>query len=355
MSFSQQLEKMVLENWEDGVWVNRMQELPFYDDEGRLIRKEIAHWNSTEAVWEDQTRMEYSRDEDGVLLSRETFKWDIQLSDWQPSLKASYTIDDQNKPSFVLTEKFDGEEWSNQSLADYEYNAKGQLVKKQLSRWDESTLTWNAYRAYEYQFEDTKRVGYTIYFKDNQTNEWQFYKRASYHYNNETVEYIVFETWLDGQWENHSVRMNFRDEFGSLNAMEVEVFDPISGDLKNSSSVSYELTDFGKISSSTSKKWVSEKWENLQRSTYHYSGDGTMMYEGFETNREMELFPNPAGEKLTIRSLSDGQLTVIDALGKVILQYMNSEEVVHLDISSWEMGMYSVQVDGKEVQKFVKQ
>jgi hypothetical protein len=137
--------------------------------------------------------------------------------------------------------------------------------------------------------------------------------------------------------------------------MEMDLFENESWE--KSSHADYELTDFGKISNTTSKKWQSgaSNWENLQRSTYYYSKDGVMMSEWMEITKDMELFPNPAVESLTIRSLPKGTLTILDALGKMVLQTENSDDEMQLDVSKWEMGVYSVRINGNEVQQFVKQ
>ena len=107
-----------------------MQELPFYNEEGRLIRKEIAHWNSSSNQWEDQRKTEYQRDENGNLLSREIFKWNPELSTWKANQRASFSINDQNKPSNVLTEIRDENGWYNQSVDEYEYDANGDVIKR---------------------------------------------------------------------------------------------------------------------------------------------------------------------------------------------------------------------------------
>ena len=80
-----------------------------------------------------------------------------------------------------------------------------------------------------------------------------------------------------------------------------------------------------------------------------------MMSEWMEITKDMELFPNPAVESLTIRSLPKGTLTILDALGKMVLQTENSDDEMQLDVSKWEMGVYSVRINGNEVQQFVKQ
>ena len=357
-AISQQLNRMLLENWKDGAWENRMQQLPFYDEEGRLKKQEIAHWNAELGVWEDQTKTEFNRDENGILLTRETYKWSQDESKWNGTIRASYTINEINKPSSVLTEVQDESGWYNQSIDEYAYDANGNLVERIRQRWDKHAISWILDRKFTYEIESDRTAGYTICFWDNQLGEWEPYKKSDYQYTQDkTLDQIIFDTWIDGEWKQHSVRKNIRDEKGVINSMEVDLFEEKTTLIQKYSHVDYQMTDFGKISESISKKWKSElaNWENLQRSTYYYSKDGEMLEDFTEPNKTLEIFPNPAVESLTIHSLPKGTMTILDAMGKIVFEGVNNEEEIQLDVSKWEIGVYTVQVNGKDIEKFVKQ
>ncbi len=349
---------MVLENWSNGAWENRMQQLPSYDEDGRLVKNEIAHWNTVLKVWEDQTKTVFNRDEDGILLSRETFKWLQDQSIWQATIRASFTINDEKKPSSVLNEVRNELGWYNRSIDEYKYDENGNLIERRSERWDKQLTSWVPERKFNYTIESDRTAGYTIYFWDKKAGEWQAYKKASYHYaKGEIIDHISYDSWIDGSWKEYSIRRNFHDEEGFVNTMEVDKFDLASETWLKASHVEYELMDFGKISESISKKWnaESDSWDNLQRSVYSYSKDGEMIKEWSKENNTMELFPNPVMESLTIRSLPVGRITILDALGKIVFRTENTEEAMQVDVSKWEIGVYSVQVDGSEIQKFVKQ
>ncbi|MDG1334007.1 MAG: T9SS type A sorting domain-containing protein [Crocinitomicaceae bacterium] len=247
--------------------------------------------------------------------------------------------------------------WLNKSIEEYKYDENGNLLERQLSRWNQESVSWVPYRKYERKMESDRKAGYSIDYWDFHTEDWRAYKRASYRYSDKgKVDHILFETWIDNKWENHSIRKNSHNTEDELSFMEVDLFDNESMGWNKSSHVDYELTEFGKLSASISKKWKSENsdWENLQRFTYYYSEKGAMLSAWTDTSKEMELFPNPAVDNLNIRSLPTGTITILDALGKIIMQTENSENEIQLDVSKWEMGVYSVQVNGEEVQKFVK-
>ena len=358
-SLSQQLNKIVLENWNNGAWENRMQQLPSYDEEGRISKNEIAHWNSVLKVWEDQTKTVFSRDKNGNLLTRETFEWLEDQSIWQATIRSSYSINKQNKPATVLNEIRNEAGWVNQSIDEYTYDANGKMIERRNERWDKNLMSWVPSRKFNYVIESNRKAGYTIYFWESQLKEWQEYKKANYHYSEaNNIESISFESWIDGEWKNHSIRRNAHDEQGMIHTMDVDLFDQSAEIWGKSSHVDYELTDFGKISKSTSKKWDGDLsvWNNLQKSTYSYSNDGDVIEEWSQSNESMEIFPNPAMESITIRSIPAGTIRIIDALGKVVLQTKNNDqEEMQLDVSKWEIGVYSVQVNGNEVQQFVKQ
>lgn len=349
---------MVLENWKGGAWENRMQQLPFYDEEGRLVKKEIALWNTELSVWENQSKQEFKRDENGVLLIRETYIWSRDESKWNGTLRASYSINELNKHSSVLTEAQGENGWYNQSINEYSYDANGNLIERLRQRWDGQLISWIPDRKFSYEIKSDRTASYTIYFWDNQVGEWQSYKKASYTYGqDETIEQILAESWNDGEWEQYSVRKNNRDEKGVLISIETDLFEEEIELFQKASHVDITMTDFGKISESKSKKWKKESsnWENLQRSTYYYSKDGETVEEWTEPNNAMELYPNPAFEILTIQSPPKGMVTILDALGQKVFQSENKEEQLQVDVSKWEIGVYTVQVNGEEIQKFVKQ
>ena len=357
-SMSQQLERFLLENWSNGAWENRMQQLPTYDDEGRLASREIAHWDAILKVWEDQTKTVFNRDEKGSLLTREIFNWMPDQSIWQATLRSSFTNNAKNKPSSVLNEALNEQGWYNKSIDEYKYDANGKMIQRINERWDKHLTAWVPYSKFDYTIESNRTAGYTTYFWDTQLAKWDAYKKASYFYTaSGNIDHILYETQVDGSWKNYSVRKNSCDDKGVLNTMEVDNFDPTSETWNKTSHVDYLMTDFNKLSESLSKKWNNEMsdWENLQRFTYSYSEDGETINEWSEENNEMEIFPNPVKESLTIRSLPIGAITILDAIGKVVFQVENDKDQIHLDVSKWEIGVYSVQANGNEIQKFVKQ
>jgi hypothetical protein len=202
--------------------------------------------------------------------------------------------------------------------------------------------------------------GYSIFVWDKITSNWRPYKKATYIYTaaDRSLESIRYETWQDENWIDHSIRRNKEYDAGYLQLVEVELVDPSSATWKKSSRVEYSMTDFDKLNQTISKKWNVDDgvWENLQRSTYTYSKDGQMIEDWSEENAHMELFPNPASEKVMLRSLPNGTITIVDAQGKVIKTIVDNElESIQVDVSKWENGIYSVRVADNEVKRFVKQ
>lgn len=348
---------MLLENWSNGAWENTMQQLPSYDEKGRLIKNEIAYWNTELNLWEAKTKTIFNRDIDGNLLSRETLKWMPDQGIWQASIRANYTNNEFKKPSTVLNEVFDGNVWSNQSIEDLKYNGNGKMTEKLTERWNKQLLSWVPDRKFIYSIESDRTAGYIIYFWDNNLAQWQPHKKAKNVYVDDAIDCILFDTWIDDAWEAQSIRKNTYDKEGALSELQVDDFETSTETWSKSSHVDFELTDFGKIAQSIHKKWNTESgnWENLQRSSYTYSKTGEMIEDWMDNNKQVELFPNPATETLTIRSLPKGKITVHDALGKVVFESDNTEPELKLDVTKWEIGVYTVQVNGNETEKFVKQ
>lgn len=350
---AQQLNRMLIENWEKGAWENRMQQLPFYDDEGRIIRKEMTTWNKELQVWENNTKTSYVRDENGALLKREELKW--SQSKWNKVKRMSYSLDEQDKPISVLTEVHDGKAWNNQIVDEYVYDANGMMIEKRSQRWNQQSNEWIQGQKFVYTYDINRKTGYIIYFWNAQIKDWQLYKKVSYNYHDgDQVDQILFESWAEGNWEKNSVRKYTYDEDETVGFIEVDKFEPISEEWQKSTHVDYEFNNLGEIATSISKKRNQTEvgWVNLQRSTYSYT-EGETVKDALEDG--IELFPNPAKETISIRTNSNGELIIFDALGKKVMEMENQEAFVTVDISKWENGAYSVKVNGCEVQKFVKE
>jgi hypothetical protein len=76
--------------------------------------------------------------------------------------------------------------------------------------------------------------------------------------------------------------------------------------------------------------------------SYEYVGISEWMYE------DIQIYPNPAIERITIRpSAEGGQITIINSAGQIVLSSGLIRSVLEIDIATWSSGVYTVQYTGE--------
>jgi hypothetical protein len=88
--------------------------------------------------------------------------------------------------------------------------------------------------------------------------------------------------------------------------------------------------------------WVEAimSWMNIP----HYTGDITSLTKESEPKELLKIIPNPSHEKIHV-ILSDEafSLKIIDQTGRLLLECQSSDQIVHLDLSSYRPGIYWVE------------
>jgi hypothetical protein len=75
-----------------------------------------------------------------------------------------------------------------------------------------------------------------------------------------------------------------------------------------------------------------------------------------EIENHFALFPNPTSDQLTIslrENRSNTKCTIIDNLGKEVMEFNVSEGDNTIDINNLDKGIYNVKIDSKNI-KFIK-
>ncbi|MBL7781709.1 MAG: glycoside hydrolase family 9 protein [Saprospiraceae bacterium] len=113
--------------------------------------------------------------------------------------------------------------------------------------------------------------------------------------------------------------------------------------------------------------WPESSWEISEPAIY-YNAAYIMLLSNFVANpvvsttspsnpeTQFELFPNPAGDRCTLRFSTSGKrdIRVFDANGKIVLTRQVTEKETYLDLKNLPAGVYSISVAGTQKQ-LVKQ
>ena len=78
--------------------------------------------------------------------------------------------------------------------------------------------------------------------------------------------------------------------------------------------------------------------------------------EQLSTGTEFELYPNPASNKLQIRSSCKiYKTTITNQTGQTLITTAGGQYYEQIDVSSLPAGIYSVEINDTAVRKFVKE
>jgi len=126
------------------VWINDINDLYFYDQNGNNNEKIRQDWNSTDSSWVNDYRYLYEYDINNVLLSVIYQDWQLDSLDWKNIWRETYTYTPQSQPATMIKETWIPETgWNNYVLRTYLYDANYNWTEKLTQLWDGSN--WNNY------------------------------------------------------------------------------------------------------------------------------------------------------------------------------------------------------------------
>jgi hypothetical protein len=356
LSNAQRLEHMLLEQWSIDSWQNKMDQTHTYSSDNQLEVNTIRYWNETQNAWMNHSKTSFHRNENGRVLRKEIDLWNAHANQWDLSQKTMYTYDLSGNATSIVTTIFQGGNWKNQQQEVSEYGAENQLTVKISQKWNEDASEWQNERRYTYEFSADQLKHYAIDYWNNALHNWENYKQVQYLFSSENeLESRVDYSWLNQEWKVTTVQTYEYNIDLVVNEVTTQKYNEDTEMFEPSNHVHYRLNSYQKLEESLTQKWLEGQFVNSQRFTYNYSAqDEIVEYDGFRIN-QLELFPNPTARFITIRDLNNGQITIADERGRVVMQIENKEEEsITLDVSSWETGTYFLNSSNGLIQKFVK-
>lgn len=128
------------------VWINDINDLYSYDNNGNRIENIRQDWNSTDSIWVNDYRYLYEYDINNVLLSIVYQDWQTDSLNWKNVWRETYTYTPQNRIAAMLKETWTPESgWNNYVLRTYFYDGNYNWTEKLTQLWD-GTAWKNYYR-----------------------------------------------------------------------------------------------------------------------------------------------------------------------------------------------------------------
>lgn len=296
-------------------------------------------------------------------------------------------------------------EWILFSRQDYTY--ENDILKTQtLSTYDETTQEWLLREKYDFitDKEDHKLISYTLYRYDISVEALLPFEKSSFEYdnnnNNTSISTAKYDITSD-KWFNTNKKDNFfnsnnvidssihykyvLDKFISVGKTlytydkDINTVTLLSYDTKNSVWVEELRTEYFyekennpnliypiSLNTNKEKKIIAQKvYEKMEKmwlephiSNFFYSEKEVISISSPAAKTDnLRVFPNPAQTEINVVLESDGNITIYDIQGKVIIKD-NVIKDKKIDIQSLEKGLYMYTIiskEGKISGKFLKQ
>lgn len=228
--------------------------------------------------------------------------------------------------------------WDTIARDRYVYsNPKPNIKITTILTWDNTNHVW----ANKKKTETTSNLlGQHILSIDSvwntKTNSWQGYMKSETEYGPQN-EVVTKTLYAYGPHSNRWIRQS-KEEYGYYDNGDIEF-------------INLYLVDY-----------FSESWYLDERALYQYSGRPVLTGKSLITASNLQVYPNPATNWLTISPGQNvaGKYSIIDLNGRICKtgDCSNTAENV-IDISDLDTGFYIVQIQingiGNQVFKFVKQ
>ena len=295
----------VIQSWLSGAWQNSYKFYSSYDAGGNVISEGDASWS--DGAWVNETRNTYTLDAQGKALTSLYEVW--KNGAWLAHGFETNTYDVSGILLITVGQIWKGGAWVNSDKASLSYNAASQLLTELKETWDTLHQQWMNWFKYSSSYDVSGNL-LTLLTEswDKAGNGWVNLKRNRFAYDasgNSTNGNC--EEWKAGAWG----------------------------------------PGMSSISVYSQQKLVYTFWWPLH---YQYQATFTSYSSGvdeIDNSMALSVFPNPAGEKLTIvcKNLKPGQqVAIYDLQGRLILQSSITRSNYELDISRLSPGNFLIRM-----------
>ena len=254
----------------------------------------------------------YDEDEH-LLLSVETRLGN--QADGLPFALQTYEYDMYSNLSEVLTQLWDGSEWTNQDRVSIEYQHQGLPFpsKETFQTWQDNN--WVNVKQHIYNYDPVITVLVKDWFGDHFGNHYL------YTYESEgDVTTVLLQFWKDGAWQNQEYDTYYFDE--NLQTKEI-VHQVWENNMAWQNEFNYRYLYDGpyQLNQITIVPWINGAWSTEQVKTLQYTHDGmgnslhaistSSYYTGEALNANIELFYNE-GESIVYENVSEVEMIYVD-------------------------------------------
>lgn len=368
----QRLDSVVWQGWDDlqNEWIPYDKEEYFYNSAGQNIQYIDSEWDTDAGQWVGYNRSDYSYNAAGDMAEEILWWWDDGSSQWAGDSKYenSYNTVHQIVLSLESSWEESSQQWVPDAKFEYTYGSNGKVSLKEIYLWDSGSGLWLIYSKVEYTYNGNGQPIQELgYYWDDGAGIWVEFDKVEYeYYGNGFIETVTYLTWNEA---TSSWIPWWKDEFtpdasGNVDEMAEYYWDEDAGEWigsyldKYSYNSAYAFDDLilpylvGDMAFDQfvhmpvlidEQTWdeVSGAWVDSDKGTFYYSPQDITTIPHV-TSSTLQLFPNPAGESLTIswpEGNHEATLTLYNLTGRMVMscEVGNNER---LDVSGLRSGSY---------------
>lgn len=350
-SYSQKVQWMSTDVWNNGVWTNSGKSINTYDGNGYLTHDLTQNFITS---WQNVVQNNYTNNPDGTVQQKNSELWSTASSKWEPYNRTTYTYTPAKKVLTATSENYYDPSWVYFSKEIYEYDGNNNQTKILTQNYD-FVSPW-------------KDASQTIYVNNPDgtvsqstdqiwnLNAWKNTNRTTYTYTNSKITTELSEKWNGTTWENESLETYNYDSNGHVIHNLSQSWK--AGAWKNESQSNITNNTNGSIHQIIYQYWNDKNvWENTYRVTFNYDALGV---DEHNFDKSFTFSPNPAQDKITIKTdenIVGSKYVITDQLGRQTLNGTITEPETVIDVEQFSNGIYFIQIGQKtneSIKKLVK-
>lgn len=312
--------------------------------------------------WQEKIKNEYTYNSMGELTKSALYVMDSTTAQWQQTIRNTFGYKNGKKESFV-TEQRDSisHAWKNTFMYEYEYNNNDSVTQKLMYLWNEEAKDWEYNFKYEYYYNYLNYQDSCCQFQwDSLANHWVRLYKYEFMYNmNQKLEsqYQYCYDSINCQWDSCACNLyEYANEY--LYKYEYCTYDSVSNEWNYEWKHEYFYDNQGRIKQlhrykHSSLKSTASDWELDTKDFYFYANSVTGVTVPEILSNEIQIYPNPASEQLTIEmgNFENCKLKITDITGKIIREYsINSNKTV-IPLTQFKPGAYFFVIENGSTKK----
>jgi len=358
-----------------GVWQQEYIFEFFYDENDRLVAKNdhiiLLDGNKFSLYWEYEYNQygdmilekeiffDYETDENGNQIEIKKFNWKTEFK---------YNQDHKILSEVIYYRSKETGEWIFNSLDDYDYDLKGNLIRSRYALWDKTNQTWDYKWMDQYTYEGLNRLKTNTFSRKNEvTGQLEVSSMYVYQYDRswKSIEKTYF-IWLDC-WNPSGKWIYEYDELRNLKEEIYQKLDTVGGQWINVQKYGLEHDNTYSaeeiiIPEREIQEWFTHKldriqeycWDKQKGKWFQNGFTGLFFYSPINTSGSDEvpannyiIFPNPFSDHITITNNENwacSTLLIFDQSGKKVSEKsIQNGDKINLSFLSDGIYFYNIQ------------